>query len=166
MVGECTPRSGRWIDYDSRSSFKELRNIFRPWMQIFTELRELISSGAIVFIPYFALPSFHRNHRTNQIFSKLKSRIKVPWDPRYVRPDEGLGFADFQTAEEIVEAGTISIEDFERLPSPPPDYSEALTRWMDAQAIGAGALFHDRDVWEWTSQIQYVEHAHSQHRLT
>ena len=124
----------------------------RRWLPILAGLRDLITSGAINFFPYYVIPSFievvdYVEGRSTDVTTKLRERLDVP-------PDPGL--------KAFGEPLEIDFENFSKQPKIPPTAYEprlncnaAVKAWIDARLLGVDPVFANEKTWRWASGIRF-----------
>jgi len=121
------------------------------WLPILAGLRDLITSGAIIFLPYYIVPSFPYKSGSPLIARQI-ARLVIPRDPGIKSIEESEGFDLSSSWEEppTVPAG------------PPREYSRlncetAVNAWINAQLLGLDPVFADQKTWKWASGIKFRE---------
>jgi hypothetical protein len=125
------------------------------WLPILAGLRDLITSGAINFFPYYVIPSFTEGYRGTDLMSQLRARLDIPWDPQIKPIGEGgrLNFSHFFDQPPKVP----HIADEPRL-----DCEAAVEAWINARLLGLDPVFANERTWRWASGIKFHEEAKTQ----
>lgn len=119
------------------------------WLPILAGLRKLITSHAIVFLPYYAVPSFPYVGG-NQFIEKQIMRLDVPRNPQVTPIEESKGIdlnVDWNAPPPVNDAP----------PKPRLDCTSALYAWVSAALLGLDPVFADSVTWQWASRVKFRE---------
>jgi hypothetical protein len=126
------------------------------WLPILAGLRDLITSGAITFFPYYKVPSFPY-FGAGSFLDRQIDRLIVPDEPGV--DSESLG-ADYTNLEDPnYEPKIVYDGRSERL-----DCNGAVCAWINARLLGLDPVFADERTWRWASGIKFREE--TKHHLT
>jgi hypothetical protein len=144
----------RWRDDPNIKSAVQLSvaSILR-WLPILAGLRELITSGAVNFLPYYRIPSFPWEGG-NPFMTRQMERLTIPPDPGIRRIDETVHFdlSDWNNPPEIRYDTTARTLDCEG----------AVYAWINARLLGLDPVFADETTWRWASGIKFREETERQ----
>lgn len=124
------------------------------WLPILAGLRDLITSGAINFFPYYVIPSFTEGRGTD-LMSQLRARLDIPWDPRLKPIGESGGFDLSHSWDEPPRIPRVADE-------PTLDCEAAVEAWINARLLGLDPVFADERTRRWASGIKFHEEAKTQ----
>jgi hypothetical protein len=124
------------------------------WLPILAGLRDLITSGAINFLPYYVIPSFMEGHGTD-LLNQQRARLDIPRDPRVKPIGESGGFDLAHFFDEPPKIPYIPNE-------PRLDCEAAVGAWINARLLGLDPVFANERTWRWASGIQFHEGAEMQ----
>lgn len=121
------------------------------WLPILAGLRDLITSGALNFLPYYVIPSFPYGI-SNPIVKQHIASLHVPDDPSITSVSESLGF-DHPSLWKY--PPKLQRPDGPREPA--LDCDAALNAWIDSWRLGLDPVFADKKTWQWASGIRCRE---------
>jgi hypothetical protein len=139
----------RWReDVNIRSAVHRSIAAILRWLPILAGLRDLITSGAINFLPYYRIPSFPYGSGS-PLMTRQMERLYIPPDPGIKSPVESVGIdlAAWKEAPDIPH----------RAPEPAVDCEEAVYAWLNARLLGLDPVFADEKTWRWASDIKFRE---------
>jgi hypothetical protein len=117
------------------------------WLPILAGLRDLITSGAMNFLPYYVIPSFPYASG-NPFMTQQMARLDFPRDPSIKRSGKlSLDFSKWKDPPKISDGPT----------EPRLDCQAALYGWINARLLGLDPVFADKNTWQWASGIKFRE---------
>jgi hypothetical protein len=123
------------------------------WLPILAGLRDLITSGAINFFPYYVIPSF--DGRGTDLMSQQRARLDIPRDPRLKPIGEPVNVDFSHFWDERPKIPHIANE-------PRLDCEDAVEAWINARLLGTDPVFANEKTWRWASGIRFHEEAKTQ----
>jgi hypothetical protein len=142
----------RWRDEPNvadlvRESIRKLKG----WLPILIELRGLIESRALVFMPYYLTPSFPFAGESPALKDAL-GRIRVrPREPKPAPPDPV-----HIDLEKFFEAPKLE-KDLESESTPWINTHEVLGAWLNARLLGLDPVFPNRTMFDWAADLYFEE---------
>jgi hypothetical protein len=154
-VADSVSRS-RWRDDPNTASLvRSSIHRIKGWLPLLVELRELITSRALVFMPYYLTPSFPYGSNAPAIADHFK-RLRMRSDPaaQVAREAPELDFAKLaaQMRGELPWPewkGDDAVEAF--------DEEDALTAWINARILGLDPVFPSAAMSDWASRLHFDE---------
>ena len=124
----------------------------RQWLPILAGLRDLITSKAISFLPYYVIPSFPYSSG-NPFMTRQMARLNIPPDPSITPAGKSsIDLSRWKTAPKVPD---ISSE-------PRLDCNGAIYAWLNARLLGLDPVFADKKTWHWASGIAFREESTAQ----
>jgi hypothetical protein len=135
----------------------------KQWLPILIELRDLIESKALVFMPYYITPSFpYAGDAPNlkPYFQKLKVR---PRSNSVAMRDSSLGFdlnmlADPDYSKRMYESSTQDRDYF--------DETEVIGAWLNARILHLDPVFPNRAMFNWAANLYFDDGPEAQDLTT
>jgi hypothetical protein len=126
----------------------------KRWLPILAELRDLIESEALVFMPYYLTPSFPYMADSPALapsFAKLRSRAPAT-------PPPEIDFDKVQEYVRMLAAGTAPVEqvdDTKRAEYYRPD--DVLGAWLNARILSLDPVFPTRGMFDWAADLYFED---------
>lgn len=125
-----------------RSSIRYIKT----WLPILIHIKPLIEARALVFYPYYAVPSFGGDNSpwNKKAFQRVLSNISVPPRPgvKPIEETDGVDFSDWSIPPDIKYNPKRSL-----------DRDALLNRWLDAHVLRMNPIFSGVESWEYAKQI-------------
>ncbi|MGX7681768.1 hypothetical protein ACSMXN_23040 [Jatrophihabitans sp. DSM 45814] len=162
MVAENTHR-GRWRDDPNtvRLVADSIRRL-KAWLPVLSELRALIESRAIVFMPYYLTPSFPFAGDSPALKESLQ-RLKVRAHPDAARGGAAPPRMDFDLDPEHLERERQRVlakmgesTDGETGPGYFSE-TEVVGAWLNARLLGLDPVFPNRAMFDWAADLYFDE---------
>ncbi|QUJ77743.1 hypothetical protein KDD17_07300 [Sulfitobacter albidus] len=148
-VADSYKRTG-WKDHPQiRSGVEHSLKAFKDWVRILAELKPLIETGALIFTPYYAIPSFPYASGSPVIEDAMRG-LYIPPDPT-VKP---------------AGSARINLEDLSKPPKIPVmtrdarkprfNWDRGVNAWLNARLLGLDPVFPDIETQVWASRIRHL----------
>jgi hypothetical protein len=127
----------------------------KEWLPILIELRDLIESRALVFMPYFVTPSFPYSGDAPALKSSLKKLRMRPQEHPQVSRAVGLEpnldiLQDPNYRDRIAEAAADSrLEYFSD--------TEVIGAWLNSRILNLDPVFPNRTMFDWAANLYFDE---------
>jgi hypothetical protein len=117
----------------------------RGWLPILASLRDLVSSNAVIFMPYYLAPSFpYVGGEPTPFMAEQIRHLRIPPEPGLKRA--GSATFDLSKIGEEVEAPRSDTRSL--------DTTQAVYAWINARLMGLDPVYADKNTWKWASKIR------------
>lgn len=144
--------SSKWnADPNGKHLVEDSIRSIKSWLPVLIQLRELIVSRAIVFMPYYITPSFPYDATSPKLKEQMRKLI-VPRDPQMKDPAEAhLDLSADWSQPPMLEkiAAEVDRHDFST--------NDALTAWLNSRLLNLDPVFPNKTMSDWATGIHFQE---------
>jgi hypothetical protein len=145
FVADSFSRKTWHLNPNTKSAVYSSIAAMKLWLPILATLRKLIVSGALKFMPYYAVPSFPYAGG-NPFMTKQMARLVIPRDPSVkIAGEFGADFGNWSIPPEMPKGPF----------KPRLDCNAATYAWLNARLLGLDPVFADEGTWRWASGIKF-----------
>jgi len=145
---------GDWDDNpNTRNLVQDSIRKLRGWLPILVELRELIESEALVFMPYYLTPSFPFFQPDTPALREANDRIRLRPGALPERPREPPGRVDFDGWADPPDLDPSQRSGYE----PSFRHNDVIAAWLNSRLLGLDAVLPDRAMFDFASHLYFAE---------
>jgi hypothetical protein len=153
-MAEVVPRGGWGDDVHNARIVEDSIHRIKVWLPILAQLRPLIESRALVFMPYFATPSFPYGADSPDLEEPLK-RLRVRDAEWWVPPKVGhVDFASFMDEPDLAQIAAKRVDPVEERRM--VDTNAVIGAWLNARMLGLDPVFPNRAMFDVASGFYFA----------